>query len=473
MDYKQAAEYCVKNMMPNLSVFVGAGLSVSAGLPSWHDLVKPLADELDIPLNGIPLERALEYICGESKSKYSMLIYELKKKIAEAHPQASHYLISQLNLRRIWTTNYDDLLEKAFQQSNYDLEVVTNDDQWFNVDSSKHQLIKMHGSLSSISDNYDDIVLLESQYEKFEHSRRRIFEQLKQDICNKSFLFFGVSFNDINMRRLWASIWNQRKAGHPSMLFTVPPTNDDEKKIYKFWKKDIERYGIEVIELTNYSEINEFLKRISIKHSGKIIAGMGIYKDDTFKELCTDLGGLLAENGYTYHSGGGKNISDFIAQGMWDRRPEIKNDLDRIVFYYRENGGSTNPQKGKVIYVGENYTEMRRRLISPEKLCLLLGESNNGQTGLLEEVRIAREKKCNILAIPFTGSISEETYNQEATFWRNFLKAKTELLAKYNELPDLAGDPKKASENVIELINYYFDNVTLEAKLSSQGGSSR
>ena len=36
MDYKEAAEYCVKNLMPNLSVFIGAGLSIDAKLPSWN-----------------------------------------------------------------------------------------------------------------------------------------------------------------------------------------------------------------------------------------------------------------------------------------------------------------------------------------------------------------------------------------------------------------------------------------------------
>ena len=234
MDYKEAAEYCVKNLMPNLSVFIGAGLSIDAKLPSWNELVEPLAKELDIPMVGIPLERVLEYICGESKSKYSMLIYSLKRSIQKAKPAEVHYLISKLGVGRIWTTNYDDLIEKAFQEGNYDLEVVTNDQQLNNVDLSKPQLIKMHGSLSKISDNYDDIVLLESQYENYEESRKDIYNLLKNDISNKSFLFFGVSFNDINMRRIWASIWNYKKAGHPSFLFTVPPKQEDEDRYKKY-----------------------------------------------------------------------------------------------------------------------------------------------------------------------------------------------------------------------------------------------
>lgn len=462
MDYSKVAEYCVENLMPNLSVFVGAGLSIDAGLPSWYELVKPLADELDIPTEGLPLERVLEYICGESKSKYSMLIYSLKKKIQEANPQASHYLISKLDVGRIWTTNYDDLLEKAYQRGNYDLEVVTNDKQLNNTDLSKTQLIKMHGSLSNISDDYDDIILLESQYENYEESRKDIYNLLKNDIRNKSFLFFGVSFNDINMRRIWASIWNHKKAGHPSFLFTVPPggEKEDEKKIYEYWKRDLARYGIEVVEMETYNDINKFLNKIYISNMGKTIAGMGIYKDDTYKDLCEKIGGLLAERDYSYNSGGGKNISDFITEGMWKKDPNIKEDLDRIVFYYKENGGSTNPQKGKIIYAGESYTEMRRRFISPEKLCLLLGEDTKGRNGLKEEVSIAREKKCKILAIPYTGEISLKTYLEEAEYWKSILTK--ELYEKYEKLKDLENDSDKSSSIIIDIIDYYFKNAEIE-----------
>lgn len=461
MDYKEAAEYCVKNLMPNLSVFIGAGLSIDAKLPSWNELVEPLAKELDIPMVGIPLERVLEYICGESTSKYSMLIYSLKRSIQKAKPAEVHYLISKLGVGRIWTTNYDDLIEKAFQEGNYDLEVVTNDQQLNNVDLSKPQLIKMHGSLSKISDNYDDIVLLESQYENYEESRKDIYNLLKNDISNKSFLFFGVSFNDINMRRIWASIWNYKKAGHPSFLFTVPPKQEDEDryKIYWYWKKGLSRYGIEVIELNSYKEISEFLNRIYISKQGKTIAGLGIYKDDTHKELCRRIGALLAERGYNYNSGGGMNISNFIAEGMWNKCPEIKEDLDRIVFFYRENGGSTNPQKGKIIYAGATYTDMRKRFISPEKLCLLLGDDGEGRDGLKEEVGIAREKKCSILAVPTTGEISMRTYKEEAENWKNCLEKS--IYKKYEQLEQLGNDPVQCANNIVDIMDYYF-NYTIK-----------
>lgn len=463
MDYKEAAEYCVENLMPNLSVFVGAGLSIDAGLPSWYELVEPLAKELDIPTEGIPLERVLEYICGESKSKYSLLIYSLKKKIQKANPQTSHYLISKLGVGRIWTTNYDDLLEKAYQRGNYDLEVVTNDRQLNNTDLSKSQLIKMHGSLSNISDDYDDIILLESQYENYEDSRKDIYNLLKNDICNKRFLFFGVSFNDINMRRIWASIWKHKKTGHPSLLFTVPPKEEDKQKIYKYWKRDLARYGIEVVEMNTYKDINKFLNKIYISKMGKTIAGMGIYKDDSYKELCKKIGYLLAERGYSYNSGGGINISNFVAEGMWEKCPNIKEDLDRIVFYYRENGGSTNPQKGKIIYAGETYTEMRRRFISPEKLCLLLGEDSEGRNGLEEEVNIAREKKCKILAIPYTGAISLKTYKEEDAYWKHILN--DELYKKYKQLEGLKDATDVSSSIIIDIIDYYFNNAEIEVGL--------
>lgn len=461
MKYEEAAEYCVQHLLPNVCVFVGAGMSKDAGLPDWYGLVEPIAKELEIPIEGLPLERVLQYICGESKSKYSMLIYSLIKKIEKAIPQKSHYLISKLGVSRIWTTNFDDLIEKAYRKSNWDLEIITNDMQLNNVDLVKPQLIKMHGSLSNVSDNFDDIILLESQYENYEQSRKEIYNLLRNDIRNKSFLFFGVSFNDINMRRIWASIWNNKKSGHPSLLFTVPPTEENKKEfsIYKFWKKDLTRYGIEVVELGSYKEIDKFLNRIYVDKLGKTIAGLGIYENDKYKELCLEIGHLLAKKGYNYNSGGGMNISNFIAAGMWEECPNIKEDLERVVFYYRENGGSTNPQKGKIIYAGNTYSEMRKRFISPEKLCLLLGEDAEGRTGLAEEVDIAREKQCKILAIPYTGKISSKTYEEERKCWKEILS--DELFVKYEELKNLEENFTKAAENIMDIIEYYFKNAEI------------
>ena len=231
MNYIEAADYCVRNLLSSLSVFVGAGFSKTADLPDWNELVRPLAEELEISIHDIPLPRILQYACGHNKSKYSLVLHELKKRISAAQPQPGHYLLTNMGINRIWTTNYDDLIEKAYFQENKPLEVITNDFQMQNSDFSCNQLIKMHGSLSSISDNYDDIILLESQYENFELTRRNICNLLQNDISCKSFLFLGVSFDDINMRKnMGVDMEPEARRQAELSFYRSAPTNPVKRK---------------------------------------------------------------------------------------------------------------------------------------------------------------------------------------------------------------------------------------------------
>lgn len=182
-------------------------MSIGSGLPSWKDLVKPYAQNLGIDVADVPLERIMQYAIGKDTSAYSMFIHDFLADLDVTLPSLSHELIAQLPVTRVWTTNYDDLLEKAFSKHNIDVEVISNDHELINSDFLKKQIIKMHGSITHQNhEHHDEIILTESQYELFDKNRPRIASQLMVDVTNKGFIFLGVSFNDSNMRRIWATL---------------------------------------------------------------------------------------------------------------------------------------------------------------------------------------------------------------------------------------------------------------------------
>ncbi|MGN0334376.1 MAG: SIR2 family protein [Lachnospiraceae bacterium] len=467
MNYEEAANYCIKYLEGSLCVFAGAGLSMGTGLPSWSGLVKPLADELGISESQLPLPRILQYAYGENKARYSSFVHQFRKEIQKAKPLTAHHLITRLDVNRIWTTNYDDLIEKAFHANGIPVEVITNDHQLSNAELLQKQVIKMHGSLSSITDDYDSIVLTEGQYENCEIGRTAVYNLLRNDIANKSFLFLGVSFDDMNMRKIWASVWYNKKAGKPSFLFTVPPKNDETEKLklFELWEKDLARYGIVVIKLDDYSQISDFLRLLCIKKHGRTIAAIATYPDHTYEKVCREFGRQLAAENYYYHSGGGRNISVSVAEGIWDQC-DIRNNLDRVTFFYREKGGSTNVTKGKVIYAGETHTEMRNILFSAEKLCVVLGESEKGRSGMTEEKKIAREKGCVLLGIPTIGKIGRETYEEEKAYWRRKLgddrykNLYEKLDVDENEFKEHLDDGNYISDyvkRIMDIIDQYFN----------------
>ena len=110
----------------NLVAFAGAGLSAQAGLPLWNQLIKDLGDATGLVGQGRsgieqvnqydPLWHAEE--CGmrlEQRATYQTF---LARKFGAALPAADNAIeaLIRLNFRHFLTTNYDLLLEQAYDK---------------------------------------------------------------------------------------------------------------------------------------------------------------------------------------------------------------------------------------------------------------------------------------------------------------------------------------------------------------------
>jgi len=107
-------------------VFVGAGLSMAAGYPDWNTLVQPLRAELvDCPANASYPDVAQWY---ELQAGRGYLMQRLKRALAkpDAQPTNVHRGLLRLPLKRIYTSNFDDLLEQTARELRLPLDVVVN-----------------------------------------------------------------------------------------------------------------------------------------------------------------------------------------------------------------------------------------------------------------------------------------------------------------------------------------------------------
>src|SRR5438552_955700 len=89
----------------NAVLFVGAGLSVGAALPSWGQLIGPLADRIGLPAQqrGDPLQMAQFYETQRGRQALISYIQEQTDTSSSA-PTENHRRLVRLGIRTWLTT---------------------------------------------------------------------------------------------------------------------------------------------------------------------------------------------------------------------------------------------------------------------------------------------------------------------------------------------------------------------------------
>ncbi len=119
----------------------------------------------------------------------------------------SHVELVNLGAPQIYTTNYDDILERTYKQLGVPASSVVLPKDVALADTTKTQIVKYHGDLK----HEDSLVLTESSY-----YRRLDFEspmdlKFRSDLLGRSVLFMGYSFRDINIRVIWFKLLEMMK----------------------------------------------------------------------------------------------------------------------------------------------------------------------------------------------------------------------------------------------------------------------
>ena len=145
-------------------LFVGAGLSMGAGLPGWGELLAPLADEIGLPAERREdlLQVAQDYENKRGRQPLNDHIRE-KTDTTGIEPTDNHRRLAQLGIRTWVTTNYDDLLEKTLDRVGQSFAKVVRDQNLPYTSSDQVTLIKLHGDRQ----DPDTIVITRRDYNTF------------------------------------------------------------------------------------------------------------------------------------------------------------------------------------------------------------------------------------------------------------------------------------------------------------------
>ena len=196
----------------NVVLFLGAGASYGAKNKIGDTIAdgKKLADLIAYKFLG------KEYI-GKDLSYVSELaisvstIQDVQKFIAdifkEFEPEPYHLKIPNFNWKAIFTTNYDLIIEKAYQRGKPALQELipvyknTPKQQIF-INDRVVAYYKIHGCINDINDVDAPIILTSDQFVNYKSKRQRLFNELLELSYDYPILFVGFGMADYDIRAI-------------------------------------------------------------------------------------------------------------------------------------------------------------------------------------------------------------------------------------------------------------------------------
>ena len=183
-----------------LTIFVGAGVSIPAGLPSWRALLRTIADEI-LPHEQRPAFDELAVLDAAAllqqrlpddvtvNAATAWLLVERSRRYA-----LGHALLASLPVDEVVTTNYDPLFEEASADAGRPCARIPGRP----VARGERFILKMHGCVTRPS----TIVLTREDYLRFHENKSALAGIVQALLLTRHMLFVGFGFTDDNFHRI-------------------------------------------------------------------------------------------------------------------------------------------------------------------------------------------------------------------------------------------------------------------------------
>ncbi|WP_459211399.1 SIR2 family protein [Aquimarina rhabdastrellae] len=456
----------------NTAIFAGAGMSKAAGYVNWAELMEDIAEELGLQINKeydlISLAQYHVNEKGGNKSKLNRKI--LEEFIDENDITDNHKILARLPISTYWTTNYDTLIEKSLKTENKVIDVKHSIKQLTNTRPKRDVVIyKMHGDVSIPN----EAILTKEQYESYYKTHEQFIGALTGDLTTKTFLFIGFSFTDPNLdyvlSRLNVSL-SQDKRQHYCFIRKHKESDFGEngKADYNYQSRkqalmigDLKRYGIQALEIEDYTQITDILKEIENRFRKKTVFISGsaeVYGDWDRNEAQTFIHNLSKEvisNGFRIVNGFGWGIGSAVINGALDaiyKRPDKHSEGQLIIKPFPQF--KTGDKELPILW-----EEYRQRMMKFAGISIFifgnkLGNQNQiiDANGVYREFEIAIENGLIPIPIAKTGYITKKIFNEIAKDPKKFYPKHDFIFECIQELSDENINSTYLIKEIIQLI---------------------
>lgn len=408
----------------NAAFFAGAGFSKQSGYVDWKTLLKSITLELGLDVEKEHDLVALAQYCynrNQNRGVINDIIFEEFSKQKE--PTENHKILARLPIGIIWTTNYDDLIEKAFNNIKKIVDVKSRNEHLSNTLANRECILyKMHGD----KNNPNDAILIKDDYESYYKNHKQFLSALTGDLISKTFLFVGFSFQDPNLDYILGRIrvdYEENPRQHYAIMKSIDRDDYDSDADYDYAKRrnqlfleDLKRYRISALIIDDFSEITEILQEIErrLNQNTVFISGSAAEYGKFTKEEAEDLMKLLSmrliQHEFNIISGFGIGVGSAVITGALEEIYMHNNRINNQRLLLRPF-----PQGEEAKKLWQQY---REDMISRAGISIYLfgNKIQDGNivnaNGVKTEFDIALDAKHITIPVGCTGYMAQELWEQ-------------------------------------------------------------
>lgn len=335
-------EQFIKNVAHTLreglcDLFVGSGISAPSGLPTWRIFLEPYLTDIDIQIcDGDDYPLLAQYIVNHNIGNRNTLVSAIYNTFGRDYPTNSyHSTLSAFPVSTIWTTNYDDLLEKAFIDRNPRI-IISEDTLLHPYKPTGTEIIKLHGDAKNAARG---IVLTRDDYNNYLYCKEKIAQRLREAIINRSILFLGYSYQDPDIQLIMTQATHMKEDitnSHYILLCDIEKYDGETVEAYKqrelrfhLWISELNRIGIHECVVPK-TEIGTVLSEIEVAAREKTVFITGKHDASAEeKEIATKIGKSIAEiNSVILNCGQSSGIGNAAMSGFMTAVFEKKQDIN-------------------------------------------------------------------------------------------------------------------------------------------------
>lgn len=420
-------KYYVKAIQEGYAaVFAGAGLSRPSGFVNWKELLRDLAEEIQLDVDKeSDLVEVAQYYCNEKRGRSEINNKILNRFVTESQENITLNLLTDMPIRTYWTTNYDHLIEDTLRKNGKRIDIKINSKNLANSLSDSDAIVyKMHGDYLDPS----SCIITKDDYELYNETHQLFSTALQGDLVSKTFLFIGFSFEDPNLKYILSRIRNlldENRRTHYCFLEKIKnetysnlddfyyDLNKQELRIH-----DLKRYGIEAVLIDNYNEIPSILG--DVKKESKcntiFISGAaheyGIHWEKTAPLFIKNLVKELYHCDYKIVTGHARGIGSFVISSVIEECQANVSKLEKHLiikaFPYEDKDRSD---------YNHIKTEYRKGIYKLSGIVIFMFgnrlEENDITlaSGMYEEYELAKASNAYIIPIGSTGFVAEQIWN--------------------------------------------------------------